>query len=346
MSFRITVQPSGHVFVAEAGETVLEAALRQGLELPHSCRAGQCAACVAPLLAGEVAYDEDFPALEDVEEGEALLCQAHPRSDLEVQTEVHVAVDQDIRPVTLPCKVVDKELLCHDVVRLYLKLPPARPLRFRAGQYLDILTADGGRRSFSIASPPHENDRLELHIRHVEGGEFTHYIFHDLKDKTVWRIEAPLGSFYLREQSARPILLMGGGTGFAPLKGIIEHAFKIGLKRPMHLFWGVRSQRDLYLPELPRQWAAAHSNFQFTPVLSEPAAEDDWQGETGFVHEALLRAYPELSSYEIYMGGPPAMIRAAGDAFMERGASPERMFSDSFEFNRLATPKASGHDTA
>lgn len=345
MSFRITVQPSGHVFVAEAGETVLEAALRQGLELPHSCRAGQCAACVAPLLSGGVDYDEDYPALEDVAEHEALLCQARPRGDLVIEAQVQSA-QEEIRLVTLPCKVVDKELLCHDVMRLYLKLPEARPLRFRAGQYLDILTADGARRSFSIASPPHEGDRLELHIRHVEGGEFTHYIFHDLKEKTVWRIEAPLGGFYLREQSDRPILLMGGGTGFAPLKGIIEHALQIGLKRPMHLFWGVRARRDLYLPELPQRWAAEHSNFQFTPVLSEPMANDDWHGETGFVHKALLLAYSDLTAHEIYMGGPPAMIRAAGDAFMKRGANPERMFSDSFEFNRLTAPKTKSGDAA
>ena len=340
MSFRITVQPSGRVFVAEAGETVLEAALRQGLELPHSCRAGQCAACVARVMSGGVRYDEDFPALEEIDGDQALLCQAHPCGDLEIEADITMASPEEIRPVTLPCKVTGKELLCHDVVRLYLKLPEARPLRFRAGQYLDILTADGARRSFSIASPPHQATRLELHVRHVEGGEFTHYIFHDLKEKTIWRIEAPLGSFYLREQSDRPILLMGGGTGFAPLKGIIEHAIHIGLKRPMHLFWGVRSRRDLYLPELPRRWAMEHANFQFTPVLSEPVPEDHWQGETGFVHEALLRAYSDLAAYEIYMGGPPAMIRAAGDAFMERGARPERMFSDSFEFNRLTSNDA------
>ncbi len=341
MSFRIKVQPSGHEFAAEADETVLEAALRQGLELPHSCRAGQCAACMAGLLAGEVAYAEDYPALEDLQEGQALLCQARPRSDLILEADVSAALPDEIRPVTVPCKVMDKELLCHDVARLYLKLPDARPLRFRAGQYLDILTADGARRSFSIASPPHRGQRLELHIRHVEGGEFTHYIFHDLKDKTIWRIEAPLGSFYLREQSDRPILLMGGGTGFAPLKGIIEHALEIGLKRPMHLFWGVRAKRDLYLADLPARWAREYDNFQFTPVLSEPLPEDQWQGEVGFVHESLLRAYPDLQRYEIYMGGPPAMIRAAGDAFIDHGASTERMFSDSFEFNRLTS-----HDAA
>lgn len=335
MSFRITVQPSGRVFAAEAGETVLESALRQGLELPHSCRAGQCAACVARVLSGRVTYDEDFPALEDIDGDQALLCQAHPCGDLEIEADITMASPEEIRPVTLPCKVAGKELLCHDVVRLYLKLPETRPLRFRAGQYLDILTADGARRSFSIASPPHEATRLELHVRHVEGGEFTHYIFHDLKEKTIWRIEAPLGSFYLREQSDRPALLMGGGTGFAPLKGMLEHAFQRGLRQPLHLFWGVRARRDLYLADLPQRWAREQANFRYTPVLSEPAAEDRWEGETGFVHQALLRRYPELGDYDIYVSGPPVMVQAAGEAFLAHGARVERMYADAFEFNRL-----------
>jgi CDP-4-dehydro-6-deoxyglucose reductase len=219
------------------------------------------------------------------------------------------------------------------VVRLWLKVPDSQRLSFLAGQYVDVLMGDGTRRSFSIANAPHRSELIELHIRHVEGGGFTHYVFHELHEKAIWRIEGPLGTFFLRENSQRPVLLMGGGTGFAPLKGILEHAFHIGDPRPMHLFRGVRARRDLYLAELPEHWAREHANFRYTPVLSEPDVGDHWQGETGLVTDAVLRAYPDLSGFDLYMSGPPAMVHGAKDLFAEHGLPEERMFSDAFEFN-------------
>jgi CDP-4-dehydro-6-deoxyglucose reductase len=335
MGHSIHVQPSGHRFVAEQGESILDAALRQGFTLPYNCRNGACGTCIGRVLEGRVRYEERWPALADLDtaQGEALFCHAIPEGDLVIASN-EIAVPPEVRIRTLPCKVVKKELLCHDVMRLWLKPPEALPLRFLAGQYLDILTPEG-HRSFSIANAPEESNLIELHIRHVDGGEFTHYIFHELQEKTVWRIEAPLGTFFLRQDTDRPVLLMGGGTGFAPLKGILEHAFRSGDERPMHLFWGVRALHDLYLPDLPRQWEREHPNFRFTPVLSHPLAEDDWDGETGFVHETLLRAYPDLSGYDLYMSGPPAMIHAARDEFLEHGLNRERAFSDAFEFNSL-----------
>lgn len=332
MSYRIKVLPSGHEYTAMEGESILDAALRQGYTLPYGCRSGTCASCAGRVLSGEFYYEDDFPALEDLEEGQALFCQAQPTSNLLVEAE-EIEAPQQIPILNVPSKVVKKEQLCHDVMRLYLKLPEAKHPQFLAGQYLDVLMNDGTRRSFSIANAPHDSDFLELHVRHVEGGEFTHHIFYDMKPNEVWRVEIPLGNFYLREDSDRPIIMMGGGTGFAPLKGMIEHAFHTGSGRPIHLFWGVRALRDLYLADLPEQWRARHSNFRFTPVLSDPMPEDNWHGATGYVHEQVLREYPDLSGYDVYLSGPPAMVYTARDAFVEAGLAQDRVFSDAFEYN-------------
>ena len=217
-------------------------------------------------------------------------------------------------------------------MQIHLKLPATERLQFLAGQYIEFILKDGRRRAFSIANAPHRDDYLELHIRHVPGGSFTGHVFDEMKDRALLRMEGPLGTFYLREESPRPVLMMAGGTGFSPLKGMLEHAFYVGFDRPIHLFWGVRSKRDLYMDELPRQWQEQHANFRYTAVLSEPKAEDHWQHATGLVHEALMEQYPDLSPFDIYMSGPPAMIEAATHAFASRGGQPDHMYSDAFEF--------------
>jgi CDP-4-dehydro-6-deoxyglucose reductase len=231
---------------------------------------------------------------------------------------------------TLPCRVAHKEQLNHDVVRLYLKLPENQRLQFLAGQYLDFILRDGRRRAFSIANAPHDDAMIELHLRHVPGGEFTDYVFDSMREKTILRIQAPLGTFFLREDSERPILFMGGGTGFAPLKGMIEHAFHVGIERPMELYWGVRARRDLYLGDLPERWARERGGFRYTPVLSEP--DDGWDGRTGFVHEAVLEDHPDISAFDVYMSGPPIMVESGRQAFEAAGLSFDHMYSDAFEY--------------
>ena len=216
------------------------------------------------------------------------------------------------------------------MVRLYLKLPDNQRLQFFAGQYLDFILRDGRKRAFSIANAPHDDDLIELHVRHVPEGEFTDYVFDSMKERTILRINAPLGTFILREHSDRPMILMGGGTGFAPLKGMIEHAFHSGIERPIHLYWGVRSRRDLYLPELPDRWVRDHPNFTFTPVLSEP--DPDWGGRTGFVHEVVAADHPDMGGFDVYMSGPPVMVEAGRQAFQARGLNMDHMFSDAFEY--------------
>lgn len=329
MTFTVTISSSGHQFEAEENETILDAAIRQNIALPYGCRNGRCGSCAADLVSGDVSYYARPPALEDLGAGKCLPCQGFAASDLQIGVrEAESTADIEVR--LLPCRVHAVDHLAHDVVRLMLKLPEGQRLQFQAGQYLDFLLADGRRRAFSIANAPHDDEFIELHIRHVDGGEFTDWVFSQMQEKTILRIQAPLGTFVLDEESPRPMIFMGGGTGFAPLKGQIEHAFHIGISRPMVLYWGVRATRDLYLPALPEEWAAAHDNFRFVPVLSEP--EDGWQGRRGWVHEAVLADIPDVSGHELYMAGPPVMVNAARDAFRAAGMPDEQMHYDSFDY--------------
>ncbi len=333
MTFQVKIETSGHEFTVETGESILDAALHHGIGLPYGCRNGACGSCVATLKSGLVSYPDGEPAAlgEQAATDQIVICQARPDSDLVIGVR-EIEAERDISIKTLPCRAEHLQRLSHDVMLVQLKLPETERLQFLAGQYIEFILRDGRRRAFSIANAPHRDEYLELHIRHVPGGSFTGHVFDEMKDRALLRIEGPLGSFYLREESPRPVLMMAGGTGFAPLKGMLEHAFYIGFERPIHLFWGVRSRRDLYMDELSRQWQQQHPNFKYTAVLSEPAADDGWQGDTGLVTEALMQRYPDLGAFDIYMSGPPAMIEAATPAFVAHGAQPDRMYSDAFEF--------------
>ena len=335
MSFIIYVPASGHEFSAEKNETILEAALRQGVGLPYGCRNGACGKCAGEVISGETEYDTGALralAKKEYEAGKTLFCQACASSDLEIKVR-EIVKNTDIEIKTLPCRVEKMELLTHDVMKLLLKLPETERLQFLAGQYLEILLKDGKRRAFSIANAPHDDAYIELHIRHVPDGHFGDFVFDGLKEKDLMRIEGPLGSYFLREDSNRPIILMGGGTGFAPLKGMLEHMFYTDSERPIHLFCGVRSKRDLYMDEMLQQWLKQHTNLKYTAVLSEPMEEDDWRGETGFVHESVVRHYPDLSGFDVYLSGPPPMVKAGMDLFYEKGLPETQIYSDSFEYS-------------
>jgi len=334
MTHRVRIRPSGHEFTVESGESVVDAAVRHGHPLPYGCRNGTCAACLGKLVAGEVAYPEgDPPALpQDASAaGQAIFCQAQPLTDCEIEIE-EIEAARDVVVRTLPARVSAIEPLAHDVHCLQLKLPAAERLQFLAGQYIDILLRDGRRRSFSLANPPHDDEHLEIHVRRVPGGKFSDELMATLRPKSLLRFEGPLGAFFLREASTGPAILVAGGTGFAPMQSIIEHAIARGLERPLHLFWGVRAKRDLYRAERAEAWARDHPQIEFTPVLSDPAAEDDWQGATGFVHEAVVAAYPDLSAHEVYMSGPPPMIDAGRAAFRAAGLASGALFFDSFDY--------------
>ena len=338
MPYQVTIRASGHSFTANDNESVLDAALRQGVILPYGCRNGACGSCMGSIASGSVSYHNGLPkalSQEDAAQYKALFCQAHPQSDLEIIVrEVDAAKDIEIK--TFPCRVEKLEHLAHDVIRIYLKLPASDRMQFLAGQYIDVLIKGHEPRAFSLANAPHDDEFVELHIRYVEGGLFTDQVFHSMKEKAMWRIRGPLGTFFLREDSDRPAILIGGGTGFAPIKGILEHAFETGIDKPMHLYWGVRAKRDLYLDALPQQWLQQYSNFSYTPVLSDPMADDNWDGETGLVTDAVVKICPDLSGHDVYMSGPPPMVEAGHKLFMQHGLDSLRFFSDAFEYAAIA----------
>ena len=330
MTFKIRTLPTERCFEAEPGETLLSAALRQGVGLPYGCRDGKCGSCAARLIEGRVDYPTGkTDALDGQPEDTCLTCQAVATSDLTLGVrEIASAALIEVR--TLPCRVSRKERLSYDVMRLFLKLPENQRLQFMAGQYLDFILRDGRRRAFSIANAPHDDGEIEIHVRYVPGGKFTAYVFDRMPEKSILRIQGPLGTFVLREDSDRPIIMMGGGTGFAPLKGMIEHAIHVGIDRPISLYWGVRARRDLYLPDLTDAWSRRLPNFRFIPVLSEP--DPDWEGRTGFVHTAVVEDHSDLSGFDIYMSGPPVMVEAGRTAFEAAGLARDQMFSDAFEY--------------
>jgi len=335
MPHQITIKPSDHSFVCDENETVLAAAMRADLMIPYGCRNGACGTCKSRILEGAVDYGaHQASTLTGVEkqQGFALLCVATPTTDLTIEIrEVRRAGDIQIRK--LPCRVEKIHKAAPDVAIVSLKLPAGERLQYLAGQYIDLLLKEGQHRSFSIATAPEDDALLELHVRHIPGGFFSDALFNQYKGREILRFEGPFGAFYLRDASNKPMIFVAGGTGFAPIKAVIEHAFHHQVERPMVLYWGVRSLRDLYLPELPGRWQSEHRNFSFIPVLSDPLPGDDWPGRTGFVHKAVMADFNDLSGYQVYACGGPAMIDVARSEFTgARKLPPEEFFADSFTF--------------
>jgi CDP-4-dehydro-6-deoxyglucose reductase len=308
LSHLIHIEPSGHQLHAEADESVLDAALRQGLALPYGCRNGACRSCKGRVLEGEVHYPGGVPkslTSLDAAQGFALLCTAHAASNLRIEVE-EIDSEHDIVVRNLPCRVMQKRELAHDVIGLELMLPASERLQYLPGQYVDVLLRDGRRRAFSVANAARDDDRLELQIRRVPGGTFSEYVFHHLKERALLRLRGPLGSFYLRKQDHRPVILMAGGTGFAPIKAIVEGALADGF-----------------------------------PGNSEPLPNEKWSGRRGFVHEALLEDFADLSPFSVYLSGPPIMVAAGRESFIARGLDAARFHSDSFDY-----AYETGHDVA
>ena len=325
----ITFHPDHKAVTARFGETLLDAGLRQDINLPYECRNGGCGACKCTVLAGKVdpgLYQPSALSAEELAQGKVLLCCATAIDDAEIEYDASAAVKafKEYR-----ARVVKMEKLTYDVMRVLLKLPEGQQIPFKAGQYINIILDDGQRRAFSFANPPHEAEFVELQIRLMKGGLFTTRVFEKMKEGDEVRFEGPIGDFSLRE-SQRPIVFVAGATGFAPVKSMVEDAFKRGLKREIHLYWGVKQLRDLYLPELPQQWARDHANFHFIPVLSDPAPEDVWNGRTGLVHEAILEDFPELKGHEIYACGSVRMVEAIFPFLKSHGAEDGACFSDAF----------------
>jgi CDP-4-dehydro-6-deoxyglucose reductase len=332
MPHRVTIQPSGHSFTVNDGETVLAAALREGIVIAYGCRSGVCGTCKGSLVEGSVdygTYQEHAMTEAERAAGKALFCQARPHSDLVIQCrEIGTAV-KGMQIRMMPARVTKMQRLASDVMLLELKLPANERLQFLAGQYVDLLIRGGVRRSFSMANAPHDDAFLQLHLRDY-GGPFSQHVFNVMKEKDVIRIEGPFGTFFLREDSTKPIVLLASGTGFAPIKAIVEHALQKGAKRPMTLYWGCRVRADLYMDELAARWQR-EGMLRYVPVLSDALPADQWSGRSGLVHRAVMEDLPDLSGYQVYACGAPVMVDAARLDFTAKCRLPEEEFySDSF----------------
>jgi NAD(P)H-flavin reductase/ferredoxin len=328
----IAVHPDERIIAARAGESILDAGLREGLPMPFECRNGGCGVCKARLVRGEVRlqpYQEAVLTPAERAAGKTLLCCAEPLGDVEIEY-VPLAGTKPLPVKQHLARVTKLEPMAADVMRLCLRLEGGTALHYHAGQYINIVLADGAKRSFSFAAAPGTSDEIELHVRRIPGGRFTTEVFTTMKVGDAIRFEGPLGAFTLREDSDKPILFVAGSTGFAPVKSMLEQAFRTGLKRRMVLYWGVRRRADLYLGDLAAQWAREHANFTFVPVLSEPGPEDAWSGRTGLVHEAILADFPDLSAHQVYACGSVQMVAAAQPAFVAHGISSDDCFSDAF----------------
>jgi len=334
MTFNVTVLPSERSFDVARDEAILPAAIRQGIGLPYGCKDGACGACKCRLVEGRVIHGaHQAKALTPAEEaqGFVLTCCATPQTDVVLESRQVTALDQ-FPVVKMPVRVISITKPAPDVAVLKLQLPATHNMRFHAGQYIEFLLKDGVRRAYSIATAPHlAQGSIELHIRHMPGGVFTDHVFLSMKEKEILRVEGPFGSFYLREETPAPIILLASGTGFAPVKAIVEHLQMRQSDRPVSLYWGCRSRRDLYLDAWAREAAQALPQLKYVPVLSEPLPDDDWRGRTGLVHEQVLVDLPDLSGHEVYACGAPVMVEAAQRDFVAKGGLvPEHFFADAF----------------
>ncbi|WP_353157212.1 CDP-6-deoxy-delta-3,4-glucoseen reductase [Herminiimonas fonticola] len=333
MTFQVTVQPSGRQFSCEADETILSAAIRAGVGLPYGCKNGACGSCRGMVLSGDVTHGAHQaralpPA--DEEKGFSLFCCARPHSDVVIEAR-EVLGTGEFPIKKLPSRIARLERVGDDVMTIALQLPASEKLQYRAGQYIEFMLKDGKRRSYSLANAPHVGEHVTLHIRHMPGGLFTDQVFTTMKERDILRFEGPLGTFFLREDSDKPMVLLASGTGFAPIKAIVEQAVHIKSQRPIMLYWGGRRPKDLYMHALCEEWARTVPNFSYIPVISNATQDDRWHGRTGFVHQAVMNDLPDLSNYQVYACGAPAMVDAARTDFGASCRLPEEEFyADAF----------------
>ena len=336
MSFNVSVLPSGRSFTAEADEPLLAAAIRQGIGLPYGCKDGACGSCKCKKLEGTVTHGtHQLKALSAEEEanGFILTCCGVAHSD--VVLESRQVTDESAFPIKkMPVRVTSLARASHDVMRVRLQLPASDVLKYHAGQYVEFLLRDGDRRAYSMANAPHmqlETPGLELHIRHMAGGKFTDHVFSAMKEKEILRIEGPYGSFFLREDSGKPMVLLASGTGFAPIKALIEQMQHKNITRPAVLYWGGRRPADLYMHDWMLTKLAEMPNLRYVPVISDALPEDGWLGRTGFVHQAVLQDLPDLSGYQVYVCGAPVVVETARDQYSALAGLPaEEFFADAF----------------
>ncbi|WP_303228925.1 CDP-6-deoxy-delta-3,4-glucoseen reductase [Comamonas kerstersii] len=335
-TFQITVEPSGRQFSASGQETILAAAIHAGVGLPYGCKDGACGSCKCKKLSGEVtheAYSENALSEAELAAGLILTCRATATSD--VVLESRQVTGANAFPIKkMPVRVNALEKLSHDVMRVQLQLPAHTAFQFHAGQYLEFILRDGSRRAYSMATPPHvaaNTPAIELHIRHMPGGKFTDHVFGAMKEKEILRAEGPFGSFFLREDSDKPMVFLASGTGFAPIKALLEHMQHKDMTRPVSLYWGGRRPEDLYMDAWLKELSTSMPNLSYVPVISDALPEDHWSGRTGYVHQAVLDDFADLSGHEVYACGAPVVVDAARSSYTsQRGLPEECFFADAF----------------
>ena len=337
MSFQITIQPSGRTFLADNQETLLSAGIRQGIGLPYGCKDGACGSCKCKKISGTVVHGEhQSKALSAEEETQGLILTCCAKAQTDLVLESRQVTEEGSFPVKkMPVRVVSLEKKSDDVMSVFVQLPATDLMQFHAGQYVEFLLRDGARRSYSMANAPHTLDpaapKVELHIRHMPGGKFTDVVFSTLKEKDILRIEGPYGSFYLREKSQAPMILLASGTGFAPIKALIEHMQHKNIQREATLYWGGRRPSDLYMSEWVAAQVKAMPHLKYIPVVSDALPEDAWTGRTGFVHQAVLQDHPDLSGFQVYACGAPIVVDSARADYVGKAGLPEdEFFADSF----------------
>ncbi|NOL50291.1 CDP-6-deoxy-delta-3,4-glucoseen reductase [Pelistega europaea] len=336
MAYQVTIESSNHTFTVKEGQTILDAALEQDIVLPYSCRTGSCTSCKGKVVSGEYEAGPGTATLvsdEEKAQGACLFCETKPLSDLVIQAR-EVRLASDIQVKKMPVRVSEMTQLADDVMKVVLQTPGSEKFIYEPGQYVEFILKDGSRRAYSLATRTAENNMIELHIRHMPGGLFTDYVFGAgntaMKVREILRLEGPLGSFFLRKDSDKPTVLLASGTGFAPLKAIMEEVIAVGMPQSITLYWGGRRPADIYMMDLCREWEATLPNFKFVPVVSNALPEDNWTGRTGFVHAAVLEDIPDLSDYQVYACGAPIVVSSAREAYTKAGLPADEFYADSF----------------
>ncbi|HYH21541.1 MAG TPA: phenol 2-monooxygenase domain-containing protein [Azospirillum sp.] len=335
MSHTLTIEPTGDTVTVEDGQTILDACLRQGIWLPHACGHGLCGSCKVEVAEGEVDHgDASGFALMDFErdEGKTLACTARLCSDVTIEADIDEEPDARRIPVRdftgTVVKLVD---LTHDVKGVFIELP-GDGIDFQAGQYVN-LTVPGvdGPRAFSLANPPSQRNLVELHVRLVPGGKATTYIHQTLKVGDKLTLAGPYGRFFVRTSATAPMIFLAGGTGLSSPKSMILDLLEQGRTEPMVLIHGVRSARDLYDRDLFEGLAAEHPNLTYVPVLSDLQPGEAWDGEIGFVHEALQRHFDGMfAGRKAYLCGPPVMIEACIRTLMQGRLFERDIYTERF----------------
>ena len=328
-TYKIKIQSSGLEFHVKPSQTILEGAIASGITLPYGCQDGACGSCKGKVISGKYFLNEyQSSALtdSDIKAGNTLYCKSMAQEDLVIEPNIPEVYDQ-YSPKVLPVKVESLTRLNHDVMQMFLKLPAKETFRFKAGQYIEFIMGDGSRRAFSMANAPLDS-KIELHLRLIEGGKFTSFVFNEMKEKSIHRIEGPIGQFYLRD-SEKPIIFIAGGTGFAPIKSIIEDMIANKNKRKIYLYRGVRSGKDFYMNELVNDWIKKLEGLTYIPVVEDGLSED---ARSGYVHHAVLEDFKNLNDIQVYCCGAPGLVENAFKDLTKSGLPDDQFFADAFTF--------------